>query len=64
MFLKEKTIFGKGALFYKLFGKKAYIFGPIFLIKKKRIIECSLFTAMKLYFKGLNELKKESRKCF
>lgn len=54
----EQLIAAKGAMFFRIFGIKAYMISIIFALKKYRKSSENIFNFVKLMFKGISSYKK------
>lgn len=53
----ENLIRAKGAMFYRMFGAKAYVIGLLFAIKKTRLSTLGLFKFFQLMLLGIKQYK-------
>lgn len=56
--LDEKSIYSKGALFYRLFGLKCIYLNLAFILKKFKEVKFNIFKAIFLIYKGTMDYKK------
>lgn len=56
--LDNKTIYSKGALFYRLFSRTSLLMNLVFILKKRREINFSLIKAIQIIYKGGYDYKK------
>lgn len=58
LYQNEPVIKAKGAMFYRIFGWKAYFVGVLFALKKRRETGLSLLKNIQILFSGIREFKQ------